>query len=85
MSFFEELKRRNVVKVADVLFDAIGTPEWVMQTMLVFPQKGSDPISASTETAATATEKLDPTPFEREQMIAEQRETIDAMNFEKGP
>ena len=50
MSFFEELKRRNVfrvgvaylvgawilVQVADILFENIGTPEWVMQTMLVF-------------------------------------------------
>jgi TolB-like protein len=46
----KELKRRNVfkvgaaylvgswilVQVADVLFEAIGTPEWVIQTMLVF-------------------------------------------------
>jgi len=50
MSFFEELKRRNVfkvgityvvgtwilVQVADILFENIGTPDWVMQTMLVF-------------------------------------------------
>ncbi len=49
MSFFEELKRRNVfrvglaygvgawilVQVGDILFENIGTPEWVMQTMLV--------------------------------------------------
>jgi TolB-like protein/predicted Zn-dependent protease len=49
MSLLKELKRRNVFKVgfaylvsawilmqvADVLFDAIGTPAWVMQTMLV--------------------------------------------------
>ena len=48
MSFFEELKRRNVVKVglaylvgswlliqvADVVFDSIGSPGWVMQTLL---------------------------------------------------
>jgi TolB-like protein len=50
MSFIEELKRRNVFKVgiaylvgswiliqvADILFENIGTPGWVMQTMLVF-------------------------------------------------
>jgi TolB-like protein len=50
MSFFEELKRRNVVRVgiayaitawllvqvADILFEAIGTPPWVMQALLVF-------------------------------------------------
>lgn len=50
MSLFEELKRRNVfkvsiaylvgawilVQVADILFENIGTPSWVMQTMLVF-------------------------------------------------
>jgi len=50
VSFFEELKRRNVfkvgvaylvgawilVQVADILFENIGTPGWVMQTMLVF-------------------------------------------------
>jgi TolB-like protein/Tfp pilus assembly protein PilF len=50
MSFFAELKRRNVVRVgiayvvvawlvlqvADILFEAIGTPGWVMQTLLVF-------------------------------------------------
>jgi len=49
MSFFNELKRRNVfkvgiayavsawilVQVADVLFENIGTPAWVMQTLLV--------------------------------------------------
>ena len=49
MSFIEELKRRNVfkvgiaylvgswllVQVADILFENIGTPQWVMQTMLV--------------------------------------------------
>jgi TolB-like protein/Flp pilus assembly protein TadD len=49
MSFFAELKRRNVfkvgiayligawilVQVADILFENIGTPAWVMQTMLV--------------------------------------------------
>ncbi|MDX1459733.1 MAG: hypothetical protein R3348_01635, partial [Xanthomonadales bacterium] len=50
MSLIGELKRRNVfkvgvayavsawilVQVADILFEAIGTPEWVMQTLLVF-------------------------------------------------
>lgn len=50
MSFIEELKRRNVfrvgiaylvgawilVQVADILFENIGTPGWVMQTLLVF-------------------------------------------------
>ncbi len=49
MSLFNELKRRNVFKVgiayvvvawlilqvADIVFDAIGTPPWVMQTLLV--------------------------------------------------
>jgi len=48
LSFFEELKRRNVVKVglaylvgswlfiqvADIIFEAIGSPTWVMQTLL---------------------------------------------------
>jgi TolB-like protein/Flp pilus assembly protein TadD len=50
VSFFAELKRRNVfrvgiayavgawilVQVADILFEAIGTPSWAMQTLLVF-------------------------------------------------
>jgi len=50
VSFFDELKRRNVfrvgiaygitawllVQVADIMFEAIGTPAWVMQTLLVF-------------------------------------------------
>lgn len=50
MSFFAELKRRNVfrvgiaygitawllMQVADILFEAIGTPPWAMQTLLVF-------------------------------------------------
>ncbi len=49
LSFFEELKRRNVfrvglayvvtawliVQVADVALDAFGTPEWVMKTLLL--------------------------------------------------
>ena len=49
MSFFNELKRRNVfrvgiaytitswllIQVADVLFDSIGAPPWVMQAMFV--------------------------------------------------
>ena len=49
MSFVEELKRRNVfrvgiayvvvawlvLQVADVVFDAIGSPDWVMKTLLV--------------------------------------------------
>lgn len=49
MSLFNELKRRNVFKVgiaylvgswliiqvADILFESIGTPEWVLQTMFV--------------------------------------------------
>jgi lysylphosphatidylglycerol synthetase-like protein (DUF2156 family) len=49
MSLLVELKRRNVVRVgiayvivgwlvlqvADIVFDAIGTPGWVMQTLLV--------------------------------------------------
>jgi TolB-like protein/lipoprotein NlpI len=49
MSFFAELKRRNVVKVgiaylvsawlliqvADILLDNIGTPPWVLQTLFV--------------------------------------------------
>jgi len=49
MSFFNELKRRNVfrvgiayavvswlvLQVADIVFEAIGTPEWVMQTLLL--------------------------------------------------
>jgi TolB-like protein/lipoprotein NlpI len=48
MSFFAELKRRNVVRVgiayvvaawllmqvADIVFDTIGSPPWVMQTLL---------------------------------------------------
>jgi TolB-like protein len=50
MSFIDELKRRNVVRVAiayavtgwllvqvaDILFEAIGTPPWVMLALLVF-------------------------------------------------
>jgi len=49
MSLFAELKRRNVIRVgiayvlvawlvlqvADIVFDAIGSPPWVMQTLLV--------------------------------------------------
>lgn len=49
MSFFDELKRRNVfrvgiayavtswllIQVADILFESIGTPPWVMQAMFV--------------------------------------------------
>ena len=49
MSFFDELKRRNVFKVGiayavtswlliqvtDILFESIGTPPWVMQAMFV--------------------------------------------------
>ena len=48
MNFFTELKRRNVVRVgiayvvgawllmqvADIVFEAIGSPPWVMQTLL---------------------------------------------------
>ncbi|NNE05672.1 MAG: hypothetical protein HKN15_08125, partial [Xanthomonadales bacterium] len=49
MSFFEELKRRNVIRVAiaylitawlvaqvlQLLFESFGTPEWVMKTIIV--------------------------------------------------
>ena len=49
MSFFDELKRRNVIRVTvayvisawlvaqvlQLLFDSFGTPEWVMKTILV--------------------------------------------------
>ena len=49
MSFFEELKRRNVIRVAiaygvaawfvlqlaDVVLENIGAPEWVMQTIML--------------------------------------------------
>jgi len=49
MSFFNELKRRNVfrvgiayavtawllIQVTDILFESIGTPPWVMQTLFV--------------------------------------------------
>ena len=49
MSFFAELKRRNVfrvgigyavtswllIQVTDILFESIGAPPWVMQTMFV--------------------------------------------------
>jgi len=49
LSFFQELKRRNVfrvgiayaitswllIQVADILLESIGTPPWVMQTMFV--------------------------------------------------
>lgn len=49
MSFFSELQRRNVIRVAvaylvtswlvaqvlQLLFDSFGTPEWVMKTMIV--------------------------------------------------
>lgn len=49
MSFFEELKRRNVFRVAiaytitawlvaqvlELLFDSFGTPDWVMKTIIV--------------------------------------------------
>ena len=54
MSFFEELKRRNVfrvgiayavtswllIQVADILFESIGTPPWVMQAMFVILLSG---------------------------------------------
>ncbi|MDX2427773.1 MAG: tetratricopeptide repeat protein [Xanthomonadales bacterium] len=54
MSFFEELKRRNVIRVAiaygvaawfvlqlaDVVLENIGAPEWVMQTIMLFLAAG---------------------------------------------
>ena len=54
MSFFEELRRRNVfrvgiayavtswllIQVADILFESIGTPPWVMQAMFVILMAG---------------------------------------------
>lgn len=54
MSFFDELKRRNVFKVGiayavtswlliqvtDILFDSIGSPPWVMQAMFVLLATG---------------------------------------------
>ena len=54
MSFFEELKRRNVVRVAvayivgawvvlqvaDLVMDAINAPDWVLQAMLFFVTLG---------------------------------------------
>jgi len=54
LSFFNELKRRNVFKVGiayviiawlvaqvlQLVFDSFGTPEWVMKTVLVLLATG---------------------------------------------
>mgnify|MGYP000725127563 CR=1 FL=1 len=54
MSFFKELKRRNVFKVAiaylviawlvaqilALVFESFGTPDWVMKTLLVLLAAG---------------------------------------------